>query len=145
MIVDLCRKIQNAVWWQKKKNNSRTSSRCWESILFSSVLNCDALRSQEAAQSLDLFLLLLILLVPSRSSPIAHHTSSPSSGLLLFQFQAGRPLPRPSGKCSAAHSAFTWTSSRGSGRQKNLCSILHVWSSSLRNLSGVHFSFSILR
>lgn len=86
-------------------------------ILFSSVWNDLFSYSQGAAQSLDMFLLLLI---PSRVSPVTRRISSPSSGPLVFQFQAGRLLLRPSGICSAARSFFTWTSRRGSGRQQPL-------------------------
>lgn len=49
----------------------------------------------------------------------ARHTSSPSSGPLVFQFQVGRLLLRPSGICSPAH----FTSERlaeGRGRQQPL-------------------------
>lgn len=40
------------------------------------------------------------------SSHRACDIPSPSSGRLVFQFQAGRHLPRPSGICSAAQSAL---------------------------------------
>lgn len=101
--MDLCRKIQNAVCWEKKQFQVELSLRI---NLVQSVLNDRFSHSQEAAQSQDVFLLLFLLLVPSHLLHLSLITSSPSSGLLVFQFQAGRPLPRPSGICSAAHSAF---------------------------------------
>lgn len=96
-----------------EKNNSRLSSR-WESILFSSVWNdCfhtvnKQLRVETCSSSSSSF------------SSFLCHISSPSSGRLVFQFLPGCLLLRPSGICSAAHSAFIWTSSRESGRQQPL-------------------------
>lgn len=91
--------------------------------------------SQEAAQSL--FILLLIL-VPSRSSPNARLISSPSPpSHLVFQFQTGRLLLRPSGIRSAARSVSERLAEH---RAVALCSLLHV-RSFVFPPAAVHFSF----
>lgn len=73
--------------------------------------------------------------VPSSSSRsfvlfhhlLRHHISSPSSGPLVFQFQAGRLLLRPSGICSPAHSfIFRLNVQQRCQADKHLCSLLHV-------------------
>lgn len=71
---------------------------------------------REAARSLDVFLPFFFFLF---SSHRAHDIPSPSSGPLVFQFQAGRHLPRPSGICSAAQSALNLNIKRrvSGGRQ----------------------------
>lgn len=81
--------------WALVKNLISFSS-VWNDLFFS--------HSQEAAQSLDMFLLLLLLLVPSRSSPIFPNISSPSSG--PFQYSSFRRAVffwGLSGICSGAH------------------------------------------
>lgn len=58
--------------------------------------------------------------------------SSPSFGLLVFQFSGGAVFfPRPSGICSAAH--FLSRLAKGPA-DDNLCSFLHVRSSFLQDL-----------
>lgn len=89
--------------------------------------------SQEAAQSL-----FILLLVPLRSSPNARHISSPSPpSHLVFQFQTGRLLLRPSGIRSAARSVSERLAEH---RAVALRPLLHVRSFFFPP-AAVHFSF----